>query len=219
MERRWRRPLSTLDKGSYIVIIVTAISEDDDLCCSRSKRSPITRAILTGAQTGRRLFGKLVANAAAQVEPDPAFLDFSGIDVATSSFLRESVVAFRDYARSTLPNFYPVIANAAEPVAEELAFFLRHRGDALWACELDSAGDAHQPPFLGELDEVQRATFDRVTQLGSASAPALAALTDKGSAIGATAWSNRLSNLASRGLLIERRGGKTKTFTLVLETT
>jgi len=177
------------------------------------------RAILTGAQTGRRLFGKLVANAAAQVEPDPAFLDFSGIDVATSSFLRESVVAFRDYARSTLPNLYPVIANAAEPVAEELAFFLRHRGDALWACELDSAGAPINPRLLGELDEVQRATFDRVTQLGSASAPALAALTDKGSAIGATAWSNRLSNLASRGLLIERRGGKTKTFTLVLETT
>jgi hypothetical protein len=176
------------------------------------------QAILTGAQPGRRLFAKLVANASAQNEPAPAFLDFSGIDVATSSFLRESVIAFRDYARSTLSNLYPVIANAAEPVAEELAFFLCHRGDALWTCELDSAGAPINCRLLGELDEVHRATFDRVTQLGSASAPALAAQTGKGAAIGTTAWNNRLSNLAARGLLIERRGGKTKTFTPVLET-
>ena len=32
-----------------------------------------------------------------------------------------------------------------------------------------------------------------------------------------TAWNNRLSSLAARGLLIERRSGKTKTFAPVLE--
>ena len=176
------------------------------------------QAILTGAQTGRRLFGKLVANAAAQSEPDPAFLDFSEIDVATSSFLRESVVAFRDYARSILSNLYPVIANAAEPVAEELAFFLCHRGDALRACELDPAGAPINPRLLGELDEVQRATFDRVTQLGSASAPALAAQTGRGPRSVQPPGAIAFRTWLRAGLLIERRGGKTKTFTPVLET-
>ena len=174
--------------------------------------------ILTGAQPGRRLFAKLVANASAPSDPEPAFLDFSGIEVATSSFLRESVVAFRDYARSTLPSLYPVIANAAAPVAEELAFFLRHRADALWACDLEK-GVPINVRLLGELDEVQRATFERVQNLGSASAPTLAAQSGEESDVGPTAWNNRLSNLAARGLLIERRGGKTKTFAPVLETT
>lgn len=175
-------------------------------------------AILSGTQAGRRLFAKLVASAAAPNEPEPAFLDFAGISVATSSFLRESVVAFRDYARSTLPNLYPVIANAIDAVVEELAFFLRHRADAVWACDLDSAGRPVNARLLGELDEIQRATFDRVLQLGSTSAPALAAESKEDVGVGPTAWNNRLSNLAARGLLIERRGGKTKTFAPVLET-
>jgi hypothetical protein len=174
--------------------------------------------ILSGSQAGRRLFAKLVANAPAPSEPEPAFLDFSGIDVATSSFFRESVIAFRDYARSTLPNLYPVIANAADAVAEELAFFLRHRADAFWACDLDKDGRPINACLLGELDEVQRSTFDRVLHLGSASAPTLAAQSGGEAGVGPTAWNNRLSNLAARGLLVERRGGKTKTFAPVLET-
>jgi hypothetical protein len=47
----------------------------------------------------------------------------------------------------------------------------------------------------------------------------LAAQSSGVSGVGPTAWNNRLSNLASRGLLIERRGGKTKTFAPVLEIT
>jgi hypothetical protein len=170
---------------------------------------------LAGAEAGRRLFAKLVAATPAPAEPEPAFLDFARIRIATSSFLRESVVAFRDYARATLPNLYPVIANAGEAVAEEFAFFLRHRDDAFWACDLDKSGRPTHARLLGHLDEVQRATFDRVLKLGSATAPALAQGGEAG--LGPTAWNNRLANLASRGLLIERRGGKTKTFAPVLE--
>lgn len=173
--------------------------------------------ILTGAQPGRSLFRQLVANAPPLFEPEPGFLDFFGVEVATASFLRESVVAFRDYARSTLPNLYPVVANANEAVAEELVFFLQHCGDAFWACDLDPAGVVRNARLLGELDDVQRETFNRVLKLGAASAPTLAAAGGGESGVGPTAWNNRLSNLANRGLLIERRGGKTKTFSPVLE--
>jgi hypothetical protein len=175
------------------------------------------KTTLSGAELGRRLFAKFVAAALVPAEPELVFLDFSGVNVATASFLRESVVAFRDYARSTLPNLYPVIANAQDAVIEELVFFLRSRADAFWACDLDVSGQPINPRLLGELDEVQRATFDRVLQLGWASAPALAARSSGKEGIGPTAWNNRLSNLASRGLLIERRAGKTKTFVPVLE--
>lgn len=177
-------------------------------------------AILSGAQSGRNLFSNLVAAAAPQAgEPTPVFLDFDGVNVATASFLRESVVAFRDYTRSTLPALFPVIANASASVAEEIDFFLRHRKDAIWACQLDKRGLASDPRLLGELDEAHRATFEMVVKLGSASAPALAAQEAEGTPVSPTAWNNRLAFLASRGLLIERRGGKTKTFVPVLEAT
>jgi len=54
-----------------------------------------------------------------------------------------------------------------------------------------------------------------VAALGSATAPNLAQQGD--AALGPTAWNNRLAFLTSRGLLRERRVGKTKTFTPVLE--
>src|SRR5688500_19015045 len=92
--------------------------------------------VLSGVQAGRHLLGKLVAAARRPGDPQPAFRDVSGVYVATASFLREGVIAFRDHARSTLPALYPVIANASPAVTEELEFFLRHRRDALWACQL-----------------------------------------------------------------------------------
>lgn len=171
--------------------------------------------ILSGAQAGRQLFGKLVAAARAPTEPQAGYLDFDGVTVATASFLREGVIAFRDYARSTLPALYPVIANASASVTEELEFFLRHRKDALWACRLTAGGEPRDPDLLGELDEAHRSTFELVARLGTATAPSLAAQSNEG--LAPTAWNNRLSYLAARGLLIERRAGKTKTFAPVLE--
>lgn len=171
--------------------------------------------VLSGVQAGRQLFGKLVAAAQPPTDPEPVYLDFNGVEVATASFLREGVIAFRDHARSTLPALYPVIANASPAVTEELEFFLRHRRDALWACELTSSGEPLDPKILGELDEAHQSTFNLVARLKSASAPGLAAQSKEG--IAPTAWNNRLSSLATRGLLIERRSGKTKTFAPVLE--
>lgn len=173
--------------------------------------------ILAGAQLGRRLFAELAAAASPTAEPQPIFLDFSGVLVATSSFLRESIIAFRDYVRSGFPSLYPVVANADEGVLEELAFFLNHRADAVWACDLTPGEDVSRVRLLGRLDDVQKATFDSVARLGSTSAPALAALKTGGAEVGATAWNNRLQSLATRGLLVERRFGKTKSYSPVLE--
>ncbi len=90
------------------------------------------QAILSGVHAGRKLFTRLVAAAAPPTNDEIAFLDFTDVSVATGSFLRESVMAFRDYARSTLPHLYPVVANPSEAVAEELDFLLKHRKDAMW---------------------------------------------------------------------------------------
>ena len=136
--------------------------------------------------------------------------------MATASFLRESVIGFRDYARRSLPSLYPVVANLSVAVAEELEFFVRARGDALLACDLDTNGAVIAPRLIGELDPAQRATFDAVREGGAVSAPGLAQRYAD-ARIGSTAWNNRLSALASKGLLVERRLGRAKSFSSVLE--
>lgn len=174
------------------------------------------QTVLSGAIPGRRLLSALIAATPSTEAPTPAFLDFRGIQVATASFLRESVIGFRDYARQSLQNIYPVVANLPAAVAEELDFFVRARGDVLLSCDLDFDGDVTAARLIGDLDPAQRATFDAVREVGAISAPELAARFAH-QHIGPTAWNNRLSALASKGLLIERRQGKSKSFSPLLE--
>ena len=172
--------------------------------------------ILAGSAHGRGLLSALIAATPSVSAPEPVFLDFSGVKIATSSFLRESVIGFRDFACSSLQNIYPVVANGAPAVMEELEFFSRHQGEVLWCCDISKEGTISNARIVGELDSVQRATFDTVAHLGAVTAPELAAQSD-GNNIGPTAWNNRLSALASKGLIVERRGGKTKSFSPLLE--
>ena len=68
--------------------------------------------VLAGAVNGKALLNRLLDATAMEAEtPEPIFLDFSGIQVATASFLRESVLAFRDIVRGRRSHYYPVIAN------------------------------------------------------------------------------------------------------------
>lgn len=176
------------------------------------------QTILSGSIAGRRLLNALIANTQSVDAPTRAFMDFNGVELATASFLRESVVGFRDYARLASPHLYPVVANLAEPVFEELDFFLRSRTDALWVCTLDESDCVTDARLIGELDSTQRATFETVSLIGSATAPELS-VRSPDEKIGATAWNNRLSGLAAKGLLVERRLGNTKSFSPLLEFT
>lgn len=166
---------------------------------------------------GRALFAQLVSAVPSSPNFEVAYLDFSKIKIATASFLREGIVAFRDYARTTLPSVYPVIGNAEPAVGEELEFFLRHRGDAMWSCQITANGSPENVRLLGQLDDVQLATLNRVLELGTASAPELADESKDASGVRPTAWNNRLTNLSLRGLLRELKSGKTKTYAPILE--
>ena len=174
------------------------------------------QTLLSGAIPGRRLLSLLIAHTPSSDVPTPAFLDFIGVEITTASFLREAVIGFRDYARHSLRNIYPVVANAAPAVAEELEFFARARNDVLWSCELDSEDKVSDARLVGELDKSQRLTFDAALESGAITAPDLATRF-AGEQIGPTAWNNRLSALATKGLLVERKHGKSKSFSPLLE--
>ncbi len=174
---------------------------------------------LAGALNGRAALNQLLT--ATANEPDgPAlvFLDFDGVEIATASFLRESVLAFRDIIRGRRSQYYPVIANANVYVRDELVELLGTRGDVLMTCGLEEGGFVTNVAPIGELDPKQRLTFDLVHEHGETDAGAL--MRNYGQSEGlkhTTAWNNRLASLAALGLIVEESQGRTKRYRPLFE--
>lgn len=176
--------------------------------------------VLAGALAGRRLLGELLGKSENEpAGPEPVFLDFSGIDVATASFLRESVLAFRDFVRSRRSNLYPVIANANQVVRDELIELVRLRGDVLMTCTIDHAGEVKGVGHIGDLDPKQQVTFELVRQHGETDASELMREYGEGEGVKQTAWNNRLAALADRGLVVETSRGRAKRYKPLFEGT
>ncbi len=175
--------------------------------------------VLAGALKGRTVLGHLLKAAAVEVDtPEPIFLDFSDIEVATASFLRESILAFRDIVRGRRSHYYPVVANADEIVKDELIELLNPRGDVLMVCMLADDGTVTEAAPLGELDPKQRMTFDLILQRGETDAGTL--MREYGESEGVkhtTAWNNRLASLANLGLVIEQSQGRAKRYRPLFE--
>lgn len=168
-------------------------------------------AVLAGKQFGQRVFARLVeAATSAPATPGPLFLDFENVDVATASFLRESVLAFRDHVRRQRSPYYPVVANPNETVRDELLEVVRSRGGALMACRLSAEGGVLETMLVGELEPKQRMTFELVTTRGETDAGEL--MRDHTDTRHATAWNNRLAALAALGLVMEVPRGRTKRY-------
>jgi hypothetical protein len=175
--------------------------------------------VLAQAAGGRAVLRKLLV--ASDVEPDgpqPVFLDFEAVDVATSSFLRESVLGFRDATRTRRSNLYPLVCNVNAAVKEDLVEMLRLRGDAMLSCNLSDAGAVSAIELLGALDPKHRRTFDLVMQLGETDAGTLMRDYGEDEAVSRTAWNNRLATLAGLGLVVEVSQGRAKRYKPVLQT-
>jgi hypothetical protein len=174
--------------------------------------------VLSGATTGRAVLADLLK--ASVKEPSvvtPILLNFESVDVATSSFLRESVLAFRDAIRSRRSNYYPVIANINADVREELEDLLSRRSGVLMSCVLKD-GEVTVTSLIGELDPKQRLTFDLVQERRETDAGELMrdfAATDRVKS--PTAWNNRLASLALLGLVAEISQGRSKRYRPIFE--
>ncbi len=170
-------------------------------------------SVLAKSLTGRNLLHKLLAKTEAEpAQPEPVFLDFRDVDVATSSFLRECVLGYRDAIRRRRSNLYAVVSNPNEAVEEELADLLRERGDAMLVCVLAEGARVDAVRLIGGLDPKHRQTFERVVQLGGTDAATLIREHGGDEAVTRTAWNNRLSALANLGLVIEESHGRAKRY-------
>lgn len=167
--------------------------------------------ILSGAPSGRELYNKLVASLPTEPDyPEPIFLDFGKVQVATASFLRESILQFRDFVRGRKSNFYPVVANAASDIIDEILELVQPRGEVIMTCVVDDNGEVLRSRHIGKLDPMQKLTFDLVNAQGETTASKL--MESEASGIKATAWNNRLASLCSLGLIYEQAQGRTKTY-------
>jgi hypothetical protein len=174
--------------------------------------------ILAGALSGRRTLTALLDAAEKEPNsPEPVFLDFTGIQVATASYLRDSVLAFRDVIRGRRSKLYPVIANASDEVRDELEELLRPRGDVLMTCMLDQTGQAAHPTLIGDLNPKQKVTFDLVRKQGETDASELMREYGEREGVKQTAWNNRLVSLAALGLIVEITQGRAKRYKPLFE--
>ena len=170
-----------------------------------------TDGVVAGALLGQKVFAAMIAETVPPSEPETMYIDFAGVDVATVSFLRESVLAYRNHARSHWANVYPVVTNLSAKVLEELENYVIERGDALVAT---TGTDVR---VLGRLEEKQELTLKAVIKEGEVDAPTLAERYKKNGPASPTAWNNRLVALALKGLLIELSSGRSKRYRPVLE--
>lgn len=169
--------------------------------------------VLAGAVTGRNTLRTLLDRVQRQPEvAEPIYLDFTDVTVATASFLRESVLEFRNTVRRRWTGYYPVVANANETITEELLVLVRPQRDVLILCTLNEHGVPSSPHLIGDLEPKQRITFDLVKNMGEAGAAELMRATNDSDDVGQTAWNNRLASLSRLGLLVELSYGRSKRY-------
>lgn len=181
------------------------------------KRVAGGKKALGGAVEGRRDLGRLLeAIGGEPPAPGPLFVDWEGIDLATASYQRETIGALQGLIRGRRSNHYLVIANASEPVREDLELLARSGGFVFLTCRLDAAGKASKVHIVGALDLKAQATFDLVCERGETDAKELMQVNAGREDVGHTAWNNRLSGLVQLGLIAEYTVGKAKRYRPVL---
>jgi hypothetical protein len=173
--------------------------------------------VLSGQPRGQLLFGKLIGVVRPQDEPIAIFLNFKGVNVATSSFLRAGVLAFRDHCVRMGLNLFPVLANINDDIADDLKVMLEQRGDAFVVCDMSDDERVSSIRVVGSLDEKQRLTLEAVIQEGETDAASLKEKHEDTEKIGTTGWNNRLTSLAEKGLVMEVRRGRGKLYRPILE--
>ncbi len=79
-----------------------------------------TDRVLAGSIEGQKAFADLIQRTPVTTALEVCYLDFNAVEVATASFLRESVLIYRNHMRATRPFIFPVVANLSANVEDEL---------------------------------------------------------------------------------------------------
>ena len=169
------------------------------------------REVVSGL-LGRSIYPQLIASIEKQSEPSQIFIDFAGLMV-TGSFISQAILPLRRFARRM--DGYLVLCNLNQESLEELQWLLDISPDAVFVCELNESGSISNVRWIGNLEDKQLFTLEAVQREQVVDASKLSELY-KGEGIQLTGWNNRLSSLSEKGLLMEIRKGRSKSYRPVL---
>lgn len=174
--------------------------------------------ICAGAVNGRELLIRMLDQVKAEpAKPQLLFLDFSHVEVATVSFLREGVLGLRHALRLRRSLFRPVIVNANEAVAEEVAEAAEARGESLPSATIGDHDTLSEVIVLGRLDPSLEKTLRHVVETRATTAAELHDRFCAEEPIKQTAWNNRLAALEEAGLVVQTLRGRVKVFSPLSE--
>jgi hypothetical protein len=167
-------------------------------------------ATLTGVASGKAALPKLLS--AVLREPGTVLLDFSDFELITASAFREAIlpliVLLNNDGRTC------VLVNANEVIREEATIAAERSGVLLLFARAQGAALV-DPTVVGTLDEKLVIALDIVLKQGEADAKSVSE--QSGESTVTTVWNNRLVALQKMGLLRERKVGKTKFYSPVVE--
>jgi hypothetical protein len=177
--------------------------------------APLTKDFVTctGVAKARKLLARLIIWSADNNPKDTVVLDFRGVEVASASFLREAVLAFRDYVRVYQPDAFPVVGNLSDAIREEFDVLLRQRGEAMLGCVIDATGAVIKVEVLGELEPGLDTTLAEVRQHGQLT---LGDLRKTNEDVKASTWSNRLASLVRQGFVIPDQDANRRVYRFAL---
>lgn len=169
--------------------------------------------VLAGATNGRAAFTDIISIAQTEpTEPKVLILDFDGVELATASYMKELVFGTKAFMRSIGSRWYPIVANANAAVREELRVLTEARKDAIILCDCNEDGSITNSMLFGDLEAKQITTFNQVAEKGSANATSLMEEFGSLENTGITAWNNRLAGLVEKGVLMEYKKGRAKSY-------
>ncbi len=164
---------------------------------------------LAGATNGEQHLGRIAEWLDA--DDETVLFDFTGIETATSSYLKALLFAFfeetqRSGSGVNLKPAFPVLVRIPAIVSEEVSQLASFAGR-----QLVEGVKVHEEEILvgrlhGNLEPALDATLKALIGKGSATATDLHA--DADGRIAITAWNNRLADLYAKRLAKRRRVGK-----------
>lgn len=161
--------------------------------------------IAASAGDGRQIASKFIEQVRAASLPPLVQIDFSRIDIATASFLREAVLgARRGLADETVAI---VVSGANGQILDDLREVLLARDEVLPILKADGRIE-----ILGELDPTLYRVLKLVDEFGPISAPELHREHPDEGVSGPSGWNNRLTSLQDMDLVIMSREGRSNKY-------
>lgn len=170
------------------------------------------RDTITGVSGGQRVLDALKTATDEHAVSAPLVLDFAGVEVLTGSAIRHMLQGLR--AQKSIERTAIVLANLSPSNVEEADLVAQALRQPYITAQYDD-GELKYPTLRGPLDAKVARTLELLIEAGEADAQTLSRASNEATVV--TVWNNRLAALQSLGLLRERKEGKRKFYSTLLE--